>query len=573
MYTRKIKATWLAVIVVAILLPMPSWANTDSLLLALSKARQDTHKVNTLIALSSAEMKSSPAKALEYSKQAAELATELEFRVGESRALAKSGSAHKLMGQYVQAVDCFSKAAEIDRSIGRKRGMAAAYGNIGHVYGDQGLYEQALEYYNKVHDIFLELKDTMNLAGTYSAIGTVKQDQGDWSAAMENALEARRLFEQLHDSVGIAMCLHNIGIVRYQLGEKKEALEDFKDAMAMNKASGNANWLVNNLMAIVEVLVNMDQASEAMPYLLEAADVAQAHDDVYSLGLIHDQMGSIHEKQGNHQKALESYLVALEIREKIDDKKGIGNSRLSLGILNSSQGNTTEALHQLELAEAMFRSIGANEELAETYRAQSDANAKAGRFEAAWASERKFAEIKDSILTVKMQELKAKMETATKLKTIEQALELEQLEVTELESRLAANRMKVNFLVVLGILGFLLLVFILLLFLQRRQLTIKLELQNEDISRKLWEKEQMLMEAMAPKESRTLPDTFKALSQREMEVVYYLSTGLKDKEIAESLFISLPTVKTHLARIYRKLEVKSRAEVVALVHQNAIFAN
>jgi DNA-binding NarL/FixJ family response regulator len=52
------------------------------------------------------------------------------------------------------------------------------------------------------------------------------------------------------------------------------------------------------------------------------------------------------------------------------------------------------------------------------------------------------------------------------------------------------------------------------------------------------------------------------LSDRETEILSYLSKGFYDKEIADKLFISVKTVRTHLRNIYRKLEVRSRTEAV-----------
>ncbi|MGR5861893.1 response regulator transcription factor [Bacillus pacificus] len=52
------------------------------------------------------------------------------------------------------------------------------------------------------------------------------------------------------------------------------------------------------------------------------------------------------------------------------------------------------------------------------------------------------------------------------------------------------------------------------------------------------------------------------MSQRELEVLKVLSTGAKNKEIAERLCISISTVKTHIINIYAKLEVSNRVEAI-----------
>ena len=53
------------------------------------------------------------------------------------------------------------------------------------------------------------------------------------------------------------------------------------------------------------------------------------------------------------------------------------------------------------------------------------------------------------------------------------------------------------------------------------------------------------------------------LSERELEVLHFIAAGLQNKEIADKLFISLNTVKTHLKNINSKLDVTNRTRAVA----------
>ena len=52
------------------------------------------------------------------------------------------------------------------------------------------------------------------------------------------------------------------------------------------------------------------------------------------------------------------------------------------------------------------------------------------------------------------------------------------------------------------------------------------------------------------------------LSPRECEILEALATGESNKEIARRLGISPNTVKTHVARIYEKLEVQKRVQAI-----------
>lgn len=53
------------------------------------------------------------------------------------------------------------------------------------------------------------------------------------------------------------------------------------------------------------------------------------------------------------------------------------------------------------------------------------------------------------------------------------------------------------------------------------------------------------------------------LSGREIEVVRLMARGRSNRAIAETLFLSEATVKTHLVRIYRKLRVSNRPAAVS----------
>lgn len=53
------------------------------------------------------------------------------------------------------------------------------------------------------------------------------------------------------------------------------------------------------------------------------------------------------------------------------------------------------------------------------------------------------------------------------------------------------------------------------------------------------------------------------LSEREMDVLAGIARGQSNQEIADSLFVSLNTVKTHISKIYMKLNVSRRTQALA----------
>lgn len=64
---------------------------------------------------------------------------------------------------------------------------------------------------------------------------------------------------------------------------------------------------------------------------------------------------------------------------------------------------------------------------------------------------------------------------------------------------------------------------------------------------------------------------FAELTGRELDVLKLLTRGLGNKEIAEQLFVSEKTVKTHVANLLQKLEVKTRTQAALLASKHNLF--
>jgi len=75
-----------------------------------------------------------------------------------------------------------------------------------------------------------------------------------------------------------------------------------------------------------------------------------------------------------------------------------------------------------------------------------------------------------------------------------------------------------------------------------------------------------------PTESTPVEPLAESLSDRESAVLELLADGHTNREIAQRLFIAQGTVKAHVASVYRKLEVHSRAEAVSRARDLGLFS-
>jgi DNA-binding NarL/FixJ family response regulator len=60
------------------------------------------------------------------------------------------------------------------------------------------------------------------------------------------------------------------------------------------------------------------------------------------------------------------------------------------------------------------------------------------------------------------------------------------------------------------------------------------------------------------------------LTERELEVALAVGRGLSNAEIASELFLSVPTVKAHVSRLFEKLGVTNRVQIAITVHDSGL---
>ena len=70
----------------------------------------------------------------------------------------------------------------------------------------------------------------------------------------------------------------------------------------------------------------------------------------------------------------------------------------------------------------------------------------------------------------------------------------------------------------------------------------------------------------APERSRQAQERLARLTEREHDVALAVGRGLSNAEIAQELYLSVPTIKAHIGRLFIKLQVENRVQIALCVH-------
>ena len=75
-----------------------------------------------------------------------------------------------------------------------------------------------------------------------------------------------------------------------------------------------------------------------------------------------------------------------------------------------------------------------------------------------------------------------------------------------------------------------------------------------------------------PDVTRPVPPSLDGLTERESEVLTLVARGLSNAEIAQRLFVSPATAKTHVGRLLMKLGVRDRAQLIIVAYETGLIS-
>jgi ATP/maltotriose-dependent transcriptional regulator MalT len=415
----------------------------------------------------------------------------------------------------------------------------------------------------------------------FNNLGMISKKNGDYAKAVFYYLNALKEHDKINEPVSRMRVLNNLGALYIQKKDYVKAQNCFEEAYEIVKISNDQESLAQVFGGLGITTHHLGTKQDALNYFIQSADLFK------KLGLTSDygkQILSIADIQSELKKyklAEENYHLAEQILIEKKDTYALSAVYNNLSECLINQNKPKQGAQYLEKAYKLsltYKDLNFNRLIVKNL---SSIYETLGEPEKALKYRKIYEELHEEMINVaenvKYAELNHQYETSKKEKKIEQ----QKVQITEM-----TNSRK-SYLYILAILTLLLILFG---FLYRKRIKHQqsleenissiakqissLKSENVALKSKLVQTETELQSLVLKysEAKEKLPPNLVALSKREYEVLLFIAEGLSDKEIADKIFVSVNTVKTHVRRIYDKLLVNSRMEATKMLNNYQLLA-
>lgn len=441
--------------------------------------------------------------------------------------------------------------------------LASYFQEIGMLFYGRSLYDQAEDYFVKSEHFYQKANQPQKAIRMVANQAVLKELKGYYEEAIGMYLEAAKYFSDTGDSLSMALVYTNIGVVYQEMNIPEKSFQ--YNRMGLNiklqkhdTLSAATNY--NNIGVLCDELLN--QPDSAIRYYQKAVDIYQKYKAPARLASAINNVGRMH--LGLKQLALASdeFSKAYQLMDSLDNPHGKARVLRNQGELYFSLLNSRKAIEVLQQALNLFRDVDDKKSMLEINELISKVYMTDGNFAKAAEFMKVQNQLKDTLMNNESKTIIAEMETRFQVREKNKTIHLLELQ-DELNRRKIRNQ--VGVLVLLIIISLLILV-VFIFNNNRHKLKdkqLRLELQNYLL------RINKLQNEVKEKTNDTKFSEDKAneyqLSEREVEVLKLIASGYKNAEIAERLFVSQNTIKTHIKNIYIKLDVKNRIEALKKV--------
>lgn len=492
---------------------------------------------------------------------------------GLAYALQALGVVHRQQEDMETSLDCEQEAVALFTRLGDSAGLGIGLIQVAELY-EKGYGPDTSEaLYHRALGLIKRHGSDQQYAESLRNMGLFHFRRSDSETATKLLYDALRIEEAHQWSEARAHTLMALGMLYKQLGESERAWQFFKHVAELNQQVGSIEIEAKVYHFLAGIHQLNGEFETALDLYQRSLEVVQQHDlgDAVvailqsNIGNTYESMGDIPKAVAYYERSLESGSGGLSPIYLLSRKVRLSHIYLKQGLLAKAHAGATEALNGSRILHFPKVEQQSNQLLSLIYEQQGD-------YERALTHHRAYLAIRDSVDADKTAKLLIEKEAGYQLQRKEQELVLHEQSIALLEKDKTIKRQ-----LLVGLVAMLVLIVVgggLGFYQYRKRKTaqsaiVRMELAQyvEKLDKLQSEVHVQLVERPStPSGLHTTEDINQyletALSKRELDVLSELIKGKTNNEIAAALYVSVNTVRSHLLKIYEKLQVSNRTQAV-----------
>lgn len=451
----------------------------------------------------------------------------------------------------------------LSSQLNYNEGIARAYDRKGLNFRYQSEYEKSLKLHKKALSYFRQSTDTSGLMICLNNLAVVLRKLNYEQEAMEYYIESLELARQLKNERSEAISLNGIGNVFLNMAQYDKAIKYFNEALKIEKKRDNLRGINYDLSNIGEVYLLQGIYDSALFYYEESLKVGQKRNYKSDIAVDYYNLGMVWQKMGDLQKSNEYFFQSHPKFKEYHVDRYLSKSYIKLGKNFTQLKEFQKAKTFLEDGLKIAKDIHSQENQIEANQALSELFLAQNNYKDALEYYRAGILISDSVRGEETKRNIAALETLYESNIKDQEIEKMIYQLKLQKSQNLIQILAIVSLLILTIIGLI----VARLRKKNNQLIISLMRNDiQDYMNRLEKLEQEKEQSEDGDERAIFKKNVEqyGLSERELDVLSLISHGLKNDEIAEKLFLSVSTVKTHTRNIFQKLDVRNRIEAARM---------
>jgi len=427
-------------------------------------------------------------------------------------------------------------------------------------------YESAGKMFFKAEKLFEKLKMQKRAIQMRGNQAVINELTGNYFKAVETYLSILSYYQQISDTLAIKKVYNNLAILYEEMEFPQKALSFHRQALKLGVLLNDSMTIAktsNNIGVLyMELLHNNDSAMFYFQKALPIFENSQKTNN-NNLATLYLNMAYVNTGKKNYEYAIKELDKALKISKNNNDKSSEARVLRAYGNLFIDRGEYNKAKKYFEESSELFSVTEEKLKVIESYYQLFRVHNLLGQTNLAVEYVDKYIQMKDSLLSEKNRKLVVQLESKYQLQEKNKSIQL-----LEYENLAKERSIRTRTVLLISMMIILILFFVIFYHYSKGKLAqeekMRLEIDNYLLEINIYKERAHMSEI--EREERLMAQIKKfELTKREGDVLMCMYEGKKNIEIADDLYLSINTVKSHVKNIYIKLDVRNRKDAISRV--------